>query len=39
MAPMVRQIRDLVAKRMILSQIKKAQNLAREYVRKKYKGC
>ena len=31
--------RDIVAKRMSSSQIEKAQNLARECVRKKYKAC
>ena len=31
--------RDIVAKRMTPSQIEKAQKLARECVRKKYKGC
>ena len=31
--------RDIVAKRMTLNQIEKAQKLARECVRKKYKGC
>jgi TPR repeat protein len=31
--------RDIVAKRMNSNQIKKAQDLARECVRKKYKGC
>ena len=31
--------KDLVAKRMTSSQIKKAQKLARECVRKNYKGC
>ena len=31
--------RDLVAKRMTSNQIEKAQKLARECVRKKYKGC
>ncbi|MBT5112385.1 MAG: sel1 repeat family protein, partial [Rhodospirillales bacterium] len=31
--------RDIVAKRMTPSQLKKAQDLARECVRKKYKGC
>ena len=31
--------RDIVAKRMSSSQIEKAQKLARECVRKKYKGC
>ena len=31
--------KDIVAKRMTASQIEKAQDLARECVRKKYKGC
>ena len=31
--------RDIVAKRMTPSQLEKAQDLARECVRKKYKGC
>ena len=31
--------RDILAKRMYSSQIEKAQDLARECVRKKYKGC
>jgi TPR repeat protein len=31
--------REIVAKRMTPKQIEKAQNLARECVRKKYKGC
>ena len=31
--------RDIVAKRMTSAQIAKAQKLARECVRKKYKGC
>ena len=31
--------RDIVAKRMTPSQIEKAQELARQCVRKKYKGC
>ena len=31
--------RDIVAQEMIPSQIEKAQKLAREYVRKNYKGC
>ena len=31
--------RDIVAKRMTSNQIEKAQKLARECVRKKYKGC
>ena len=31
--------RDIVAKRMTPSQIENARNLARECVRKKYKGC
>jgi TPR repeat protein len=33
------KLRDLVAKRMTPSQLGKAQKLARECVRKKYKGC
>ena len=33
------QLRDLVAKEMTATQIEKAQDLARECVRKKYKGC
>jgi hypothetical protein len=33
------KLRDLVAKEMTPSQIEKAQDLARECVRKKYKGC
>ncbi len=32
-------LRDFVAKKMTPSQIEKAQDLARECVRKKYKGC
>jgi len=31
--------RDIVAKEMTPSQLEKAQDLARECVRKKYKGC
>ena len=31
--------RDIIAKRMNSSQLEKAQDLARECVRKKYKGC
>jgi uncharacterized protein len=31
--------RDIIAKRMTPSQLEKAQDLARECVRKKYKGC
>ena len=31
--------RDIVAKRMTPSQLEKAQDLARECVRKEYKGC
>ena len=31
--------RDIVAKRMTPSQLEKAQNLARECIRKNYKGC
>ena len=31
--------RDIIAKRMTPSQLEKAQNLARECVRKNYKGC
>ena len=31
--------RDIVAKRLNSNQIEKAQKLARECVRKKYKGC
>ena len=31
--------RDVIAKRMTASQLEKAQELARECVRKKYKGC
>ncbi len=31
--------RDIVAKKMTPSQLEKAQDLARECVRKKYKGC
>ena len=31
--------RDIVAKKMTPSQIEEAQNLARECIRKKYKGC
>jgi len=34
-----RKNKDLVAKRMDSNQIEKAQKLARECVRKKYKGC
>ena len=33
------QLRDLAAKQMTPSQLEKAQDLARECVRKKYKGC
>jgi TPR repeat protein len=33
------KLRDLVAKKMTSSQLEKAQDLARECVRKKYKGC
>ena len=33
------KVRDFVAKNMTPSQIEKAQDLARECVRKKYKGC
>ena len=33
------KLRDAVAKEMTATQIEKAQNLARECVRKKYKGC
>ena len=33
------KLRDLVAKEMTATQIEKAQDLARECVRKKYKGC
>ena len=33
------KVRDLVAKQMTPSQLEKAQDLARECVRKKYKGC
>ena len=33
------EVRDLVAKEMTPAQIEKAQDLARECVRKKYKGC
>jgi len=32
-------LRDLVAKEMTPSQIQEAQRLARECVRKNYKGC
>ena len=32
-------IRDIIAKRMTPSQLEKAQDLARECVRKNYKGC
>ncbi len=32
-------IRDIVAERMTPSQLETAQTLARECVRKKYKGC
>ena len=31
--------RDLIAKKMTPTQIEKAQELARECVRKEYKGC
>jgi len=31
--------RDIIAKEMTPAQIEKAQDLARECVRKKYKGC
>ena len=34
-----RELRDSVAKRMTPSQIEKAQDLARECLRKEYKGC
>jgi uncharacterized protein len=33
------QVRDIAAKNMTPSQLEKAQDLARECVRKKYKGC
>jgi len=33
------KLRDIVAKEMTPSQLEKAQDLARECVRKKYKGC
>ena len=33
------KVRDLVAKKMTATQIEKAQELARECVRKEYKGC
>ena len=33
------KLRDLAAKKMTPSQLEKAQDLARECVRKKYKGC
>ena len=33
------KVRDLVAKQMTPSQLEKAQDLARECIRKKYKGC
>jgi hypothetical protein len=33
------KLRDTVAKQMTPSQLEKAQDLARECVRKKYKGC
>ena len=33
------QMRDIIAKLMTPTQIEKAQELARECVRKKYKGC
>ena len=31
--------RDIIAKRMTATDISKAQKLARECIRKKYKGC
>ena len=33
------KLRDLIAKLMTATQIEKAQDLARECIRKKYKGC
>jgi hypothetical protein len=33
------KLRDIAAKNMTPSQLEKAQDLARECVRKKYKGC
>ena len=33
------ELRDMVAKEMAPAQIEKAQELARECVRKEYKGC
>ncbi|RTZ65554.1 MAG: sel1 repeat family protein, partial [Gammaproteobacteria bacterium] len=33
------KLRDAVAKEMTATQIEKAQDLARECIRKKYKGC
>jgi TPR repeat protein len=33
------KLRDFAAKKMTPSQLEKAQDLARECVRKKYKGC
>ena len=33
------KLRDIVAKEMTPSQLEKAQDLARECVRKKFKGC
>ena len=33
------KLRDLVAKKMTTSQLEKAQDLARECMKKNYKGC
>ena len=33
------ELRDLAAKKMTTAEISKAQDLARECVKKKYKGC
>ena len=38
-SPMLRRKRDLIAKQMTPAQIEAAKKLARECVRKKYKGC
>jgi len=33
------KVRDLATTQMIPSQLEKAQKLAKEYIRQKYKGC
>jgi len=38
-SPMLRRKRDRIAKQMTPAQIEAAKKLARECVRKKYKGC